>query len=284
MIDQNQAGSQTNNQPVMGGNPYDLVDNKTSKNDVQQASVQNIDSQINQSVQQKIPVQNTNGVQIDENLSQSNQVVKNQATQENINKWPNGFTKKLVKFIAKLSGQPDPETWEWKQIESTSGNQNTPQKNNIKSSAVQNKNTFDNIMWGVTWFLDKVEKKVESVSGFDLDSSINQNKVWWNSNNVNWKNNAQQVNNQTVQQESLEKNSPKVQQGWEVLNQNIGQQKMVNNQQNTVNNQQDTDNNERLINQWQAQVEDKKNDAWNNINKVTPDLWNPPNLNQNKPT
>lgn len=175
MVDQNQTGSQVNNQPVMGGNPYDLVDNKTPENNVQQAPVQNVEPQVAQPVQQA-PVENTNNLQVDVNAPQVNQPVQNQPVQAKPYKWPSGFTKKLVKFIAKLSGQPDPETWAVKPVPQVTQNVNNVSQNtsDATNAKTENKSPFDSIMWGVTGFLDKVEKKVENAAGIDLDAPVNK--------------------------------------------------------------------------------------------------------------
>jgi len=300
MIDQNQTGSQLENQPVMGGNPYDLVDNKIPKNDVQQDSVQNIDSQVNQSVQQKTPVQNTNGIQVDENSSKSNQVVKSQAVQENTNKWPNNFTKKLIKFIAKLSGQPDPETWKAKEIKGNLNNQNTSQNNeNTNVSVSQNKNTFDNIMWGVTWFLDKVEKKVEGVAGIDLDAPVKNWNLKQENNDLN--NVAQNVQNQEVSMEKQTYVEPKEQVSLEELSKKNSAVEQASLQQSVDNVKQDSSiqenkqeikenvtnqniNQQKIDNQIQNQVQKDITDFNSQKNINAPDLGAPPNLDINKPT
>ncbi|HRX63816.1 MAG TPA: hypothetical protein P5060_01795 [Candidatus Absconditabacterales bacterium] len=156
MIEQNQENLQANNQVQTGGNPYDLIDNKANEGNVQETQAS---------------VQNANNIQVDTNNGQVNQVVQNSGVEEKVYKGPSGFTKKLIKFIAKLSGQPDPETGEIKK--STEKVTTNNQSVGTKTEAPQKK-PFDAIMGGVTGFLDKVESKVESVAGIDLDAPINK--------------------------------------------------------------------------------------------------------------
>ena len=145
MMDQNAIETQGNQQVVMWWNPFDLVDNKN----VQVAqNVQNIQ------VQQKVLVQEDTVVE---------------------EKWPNNFIKWLIKLIAKISGQPDPETGK---IDIPLQNKNMPQNNPnwIIWSVQKPGNAFDTIMGWVTGFLDKVEEKIEKVSGVDIDSWANMPK------------------------------------------------------------------------------------------------------------
>jgi hypothetical protein len=178
MVDQNNIGTQSNQQVVMWWNPFDLIDNK----DVQAQENVQTNQQQNQEVVQNIPVE-----QIEQNPVVDQNVVnqQNAPVQQNVpvqqkpvveEKWPSGFMKWLIKFIAKVSGQPDPETG--KSEKKT--NQNTTISQNNQNWAVQpvqkSWNAFDNIMGGVTGFLDKVEKKVEKASGVDLNSLGNMPK------------------------------------------------------------------------------------------------------------
>ena len=173
MVDQNQTGSQINWQPVMGGNPYDLIDNKGQVNvedTVQNVEVQSIE-QVQQPVAQNVNIQ-TNNVEV----PQQAQVAVVNTVQAPVYKWPSGFTKKLVGFIAKLSGQPDPETWAWvqKPVAINTTNSQAPVNTGADIVKAKNTNPFDAIMGWVTGFLDKVEKKVENVAGVDLNAPINK--------------------------------------------------------------------------------------------------------------
>lgn len=175
MADQNQGQVQVNWQPVMGGNPYDLIDNKgqvAATNNVNVASVDvNLNNIVEQPIQQAVPQVQT-AVQ-SSTVSQSAQVAP-----VKVDKWPGGFTKKLVSFLAKLSGQPDPETGKWvvNNVQNNAQNNTAvPAVNAAEPGAnVEKVNPFDSIMWWVTGFLDKVEKKVETVAWIDLDASINR--------------------------------------------------------------------------------------------------------------
>ena len=131
MVDQNNIGTQINWQVVMGSNPYDLVDNKNIQ------SPQNISLQKNPLVEEK---------------------------------WPGNFMKWLIRFVAKISGQPDPETGKINVNTNVKKNINQELPVDISKAVQKSKNAFDSIMGGITWFLDKVEEKVESVSWVDLDS------------------------------------------------------------------------------------------------------------------
>ena len=117
--DQNQSWAQVNWQPVMGGNPYDLIDNKNQDSAVVVAPVNVQTGQsvpvVQQVVENNTPVNN----QVDSNIPVSVPVQNVQVQTQNTPvaqstapvAAPGGFTKKLISFIAKMSGQPDPETW-----------------------------------------------------------------------------------------------------------------------------------------------------------------------------
>jgi hypothetical protein len=177
MVDQNNIGTQDNQQVVMGWNPFDLVDNKSVQ---AQENVQT-NQQQNQEVVQNIPVEQIeqNPV-VDQNVvnQQNAPVQQNASVQQNPvveEKWPSGFMKWLIKFIAKVSGQPDPETGKAEVVkQNTNIQQNNT--NGVVKPVQKSGNAFDNIMGGVTGFLDKVEKKVEKVSGIDIDSFGNMPK------------------------------------------------------------------------------------------------------------
>ncbi len=189
MVDQNNIGTQDNQQVVMGWNPFDLVDNKNVQaeqnvpNIQQENLVQN--QEVVQTVQQTVPVQQNVSVQ-NNTIPVQNNVVPQQNVQAPQNgtveqtpvveeKWPGDFMKWLIKFIAKVSGQPDPETGK---AEVVPQNTNIPQNNPnwVVPQVQKSGNAFDAIMGGVTGFLDKVEKKVEKVSGIDIDSLGNMPK------------------------------------------------------------------------------------------------------------
>ena len=188
MVDQNQAWVQVNGQPVMGGNPYDLIDNKNQVSNsiesqtVAPQAVQNVQAEQTVPVVQQ-PVANAAPV-----VAQQNIVAPGQVVQQPVAPWvqqtvpqakpiaePGWFTKKLISFIAKLSGQPDPQTWKW--VPTAPANVAPVQAGqapvaNVPAAKVTN--PFDSIMGWVTGFLDKVESKVESVAWIDLDASINK--------------------------------------------------------------------------------------------------------------
>ena len=195
--DQNQSWAQVNKQPVMGGNPYDLIDNKKQESNqsvvstpAQSAPVEQVVPVVQQPVQAVAPVNNQ--VDINANIpAVTQQAVQSVQTpvvaavqQIKPAVEPGGFTKKLIGFIAKLSGQPDPETgkWLWTLSVNTTQSwqaQTAPSVQGQQVTQVQQgvnlaKNPFDSIMWWVTGFLDKVESKVESVAWIDLDSPINK--------------------------------------------------------------------------------------------------------------
>lgn len=177
MVDQNNVGAQTQWQVVMWGNPYDLVDNKnqevvnnTIANSVNNASVPAIETDapiiqntvpFQQAAVQQNPIQNT--IPVQQVAVQQNQVP--------VEKWPGGFMKWLVKFIAKMSGQPDPETGKSTVVAPVNPNTVTQQVW-VNQPIQKSWNAFENIMGGVTWFLDKIEKKVEKVTWVDLDSMV----------------------------------------------------------------------------------------------------------------
>ncbi len=141
MIDQNNVGTQNANQPIVGWNPFDLMDNKILES-----------NQINDSswTQQNV----TDKISSDQNWLVPEKIMVEE-------KWPNDFMKWVVKFFAKIFGQPDPETWEMNK-----------QKINTDELLKTSKDKFGDVMSGVTWFLDKIGNKVEKVTGLDLDAPI----------------------------------------------------------------------------------------------------------------
>ncbi len=187
MTDQNQGQAQVNWQPVMGGNPYDLVDNKwqtventeVSSVDTVVAAPNNINVPVVEQVQQPVQQQSVASVQSEQTVNQPVQPVVNQSVPVKEYKWPGGFTKKLVSFLAKLSGQPDPETWTTSPVAAPANNAvvtTQPGQAPVESAvpAAKAANPFDSIMWWVTGFLDKVESKMESAAWVDLDAPINK--------------------------------------------------------------------------------------------------------------
>jgi len=175
MWEQNQSWVQINWQAVVGGNPYDLIDNQgqvVQQNPaVQQMSQQTVQAPV------QVPVQ-TAPVQVApvvNNVPVVNPVVN--PVQNKPVKEPGWFLKWVIGFIAKLSGQPDPETWTWKAVPVAQNPvvgwpQVAPVEiQNTNVNAVQN--PFDSIMWWVTGFLDKVENKVEKASWVNFDAAIN---------------------------------------------------------------------------------------------------------------
>lgn len=186
MWEQNQSWVQINWQAVVGGNPYDLIDNQGQV--VQQnQSVQQMPQQTMQAVVQtpieNIPVQPVVSPQVApvQNVSVANPVVN--STKDKLPKEPGGFLKKLIGFIAKMSGQPDPETWVKKAqsivpTQAPVANSAVPTSvdvivNNQTPNTNSAQNPFDSIMWWVTGFLDKVEEKVEKVSWVNFDAAMN---------------------------------------------------------------------------------------------------------------
>lgn len=98
------------------------------------------------------------------------QTTENTSKQEE--KWPSGLTKKIIQFIAKLAGQPDPETW------AANTTAKTAQPADQGNQAIQNNTAnFDNIMSWVTWFLDKIWNKIEDVTWINLDAPIQGNQT-----------------------------------------------------------------------------------------------------------
>lgn len=95
------------------------------------------------------------------------------------NKWdePHDITKQIVKFIAKLTWQPDPETW--KQI--TQAPQTSGNESNATETSETKKIDFDSVMAWVSWFIDKVwQTKVVSSVTWVLDKIENkiEEKTW----------------------------------------------------------------------------------------------------------
>lgn len=96
------------------------------------------------------------------------------------------FVKKIVKTIAKLAWLPDPETGATgnndkpaeKQGEKNANQETTLEQDVVAQEEQQAKEeekkkfNFDNIMSGVTWVLDKIEKKVEEKTWLDLDAPL----------------------------------------------------------------------------------------------------------------
>lgn len=263
MEDQNQWSVDSNQQPIMWGNPYDLIDNK--KSEVSVDKVQNIASQnvwdntvvqdntvkasnkesvvnsssVNSPVVESTPkvesvvastqntqspLQQTTPVQENQPIPQApvqqttqtsvqNNVPTAKTVAPKLEAWPSGFTKKLIWFIAKISGQPDPETWEWakNKLKTNVGktqNQNSwkqLQNIDVKKQSWQ-VNPFDSIMWWVTWFLDKVEKKVENVSGVNLDAP-NMNNANKQNQQVSSQQKSEQQNTVTSNNQSNQNNS-----------------------------------------------------------------------------
>jgi len=232
MVDQNDIGTQISWQVVMGGNPYDLVDNKNIvSNSIDtstqtQAPVQNIVpnqqfvqiptqeivqqvqpviQQVSPVVQQNIPVQPV--IQQVSSIVQQNIPVQQSSVIEGT--WPSGFMKSLINFIATLFWQPNPENGKPTVVVSTDPNIVIPQVW-VNQPVQKSWNAFDSIMGWVTWFLDKVEKNVEKVSGINIDSL----------GNMHWKEQIVQQSISPVQQIVTAQQNP-------VLDQNFVNQQTV---------------------------------------------------------
>lgn len=119
----------------------------------------------------------------------------NQNNENNINmdtwkKEPGKFLRKLIKTIAKMAWLPDPETGKPakdssvvestnKSTNETSLNSDTTLEQDVIAQEEQEtkeeekkKFSFENVMSGVTWVLDKIEKKVEEKTWIDLDAPL----------------------------------------------------------------------------------------------------------------
>lgn len=74
---------------------------------------------------------------------------------------PHDITKQIIKFIAKITGQPDPETWT-QQSPTTQTTWNTETATTTETKKID----FDSVMSSVSWFMDKVwqTKVVSSVT------------------------------------------------------------------------------------------------------------------------
>ena len=92
-------------------------------------------------------------------------------------KWPSDFFRSLIKLIAKLSGQPDPETWqkprEWSIKVENWANQDGKKDTAAFSATIdkakniawnimdKTKNNFESVMNSVSGVMDKIESKIE---------------------------------------------------------------------------------------------------------------------------
>jgi hypothetical protein len=102
----------------MGGNPYDLIDNKNQEQSsvVAPTNVQAEQSVpvVSQPVQAVVPENNQVNVNIPVvapvRVVPVQQLVAPVVKRVKKDVGPSGFTKKFISFIAKLSGQPDPQT------------------------------------------------------------------------------------------------------------------------------------------------------------------------------
>ena len=90
------------------------------------------------------------------------------------------FMMKLMKKIAKMCGYPDPETWikEKKAITNETGKaqQETQQKDSTLEQDIKEQEkksiNFESVMSGVSWVIDKIEKKVEEKTWIDFDAPL----------------------------------------------------------------------------------------------------------------
>ena len=188
-------------------NPYDLVDN------------------VNQNTSPVVK-QDTNS--IDQSQDMSN------------NKEESGqFFKKIIKGIAKMAWLPDPETWkplkesaEWQTKPEVDSKDSTNADTTLEQDIVaqewekpqeqqveeKKKFSFENVMSGVTWVLDKIEKKVEEKTWIDLDAPLKKREETL-ANNA-WETNTpiaepeqpiqstpEQVTNPEVNENPVEKNN-----------------------------------------------------------------------------
>ena len=172
MVDQNDIGTQNNWEVVMG-----WTDSSVPVQNVEQ-NQQIYSNPIQPVIQENVPQIQPMAQQIPQNVQQNIAAQPILAPQE---KWPGKFMKWFIKFAAKVSGQPDPETGK---IQSNTNQVNLNNQNNIiwtsqvweDQEVKKSRNAFDSIMSWVTWFLDKVETKVEKVTWVDLDSLWNMPK------------------------------------------------------------------------------------------------------------
>ena len=102
---------------------------------------------------------------------------------------------KFVKFLAKISWQPDPESGKANTTEKTA--KTTQDNANATNNSQTWKVDFDSVMSGVSWFMDKVSqaKVVTNVTWF-LDKVWNkiEEKTWINLDSIGWKVNESQPN------------------------------------------------------------------------------------------
>ena len=114
----------------------------------------------------------------------------NSGSQNSVKKESGQFLKKIVKTIAKIAWLPDPETWEpakaateeAKPSNNDSVNPGTTLEQDVvaqekqqeekKQEEEKKKFSFESVMSGVTWVLDKIGKKVEEKTWIDLDAPL----------------------------------------------------------------------------------------------------------------
>ena len=119
---------------------------------------------------------NNNQTQSNSTQQTESQNVNTQNTEKKTDE-PHDITKQIVKFIAKLTWQPDPETW--KQI--TQAPQTSGNESNATETSETKKIDFDSVMAWVSWFIDKVwQTKVVSSVTWVLDKIENkiEEKTW----------------------------------------------------------------------------------------------------------
>lgn len=119
---------------------------------------------------------------VDNNTVNSNTTQNEQPKQE---KWPNDFFRSLIKLIAKLAGQPDPETGEKPVAWAQGGN-----GNNVMDTAMEKakdmagnvvekaKNNFDNVMNGVSDVMWKLKNKIGQKAWDNTTDNIANNSEW----------------------------------------------------------------------------------------------------------
>lgn len=294
-------------------NPFDLVDNKdNSWNANQVASPQNPDVGTSANIKQEKnnvvqnDIQNTNqapeltpDIQLNDNIEQS----KNNSTQQqvdnttqqagtnNINntnqtqpvqnntqgpvngKKSSGFVEKLVQFIAKVSGQPDPVSWKAniqkntseqnqnivneqvaQNVKSEGNNINSNEQNSQATQDVNNsqntepkKNVWADVLASVGNFLETMGNKAEEKLKKAIPNTSNQTNVSPQQTNVNNQAPSQQIiNNNTVTEQNQQVQQDTVEVPQNVVAQPVQTEKKPEN--NIVSMQQAVMNNPKVAN------------------------------------
>jgi len=190
------------------------------------------------------PIQNWNPYNLVDHPEQfeNKESVQNWAEGKKEIKESGQFFKKIVKSIAKTFWLPDPETGEptKKVVEWQSNQENNTQTPTMTETTLEQdvaaqegknpqeqqveekkKFSFESVMSGVSWILDKIEKKVEEKTWIDLDASLKKreenlaNNTWETSTPTTQtgqsiqpvQTTAEQVTNSEENENTVEKNN-----------------------------------------------------------------------------